>query len=180
MIKKFLCSMYLKTKHMLISIRGFNKVHLMDRVIYKGRDCFVNNAIRSDANGNRLYDILPEAFDENGRRKGWSVSRNEFKKKFCWLNIKNDLISHYRWWKDYWYEIDLRKMLEKFDTGLKRGSTAIKIICPHCKEELKIIDNREIYNLNRLGQSLCMCNYCKKTFLIFYDDKEIKAVRISK
>ena len=113
MIKKFLCSIYLKTKHLLISISEFNKVHLMDRVIYKEQDCFINNATRSDANGNRLYDILPEALDENGKRKGWSVPRSEFKKKFCWLNIKNDLTFHYRWWKNYWYEIDLRKMLEK-------------------------------------------------------------------
>ena len=113
MIKKLLCSMYLKTKHMLISIGEFNKPHLMDRVIYKGQDCFINNAICFDSNGNRLYDILPEALDENGRRKGWSVPRNEFKKKFCWFNIKNDLTSHYRWWKDYWYGIDLREILEK-------------------------------------------------------------------
>lgn len=113
MIKKLLCSVYLKTKHMLISIGEFNKLHLMDRVIYKGQDCFINNAIRSDANGNRLYDILPEALDENGGRKGWSVPRSDFKKKFCWLNIKNDLTFHYKWWKDCWYSIQLREMMDK-------------------------------------------------------------------
>lgn len=113
MMKKFLCSTYLKTKHMLISISEFNKLHLMDRVVYRGQDCFINNMIRSDSNGNRLYDILPEALDENGMRKGWYVPRNEFKKKFCWLNIKNDLTSHYRWWKNYWYGIDLRKMMNE-------------------------------------------------------------------
>ena len=112
-IKKFLCSTYLKTKHMLISISEFNKLHLLDRVIYKGQDCFINNMIRSRSDGIRLYDILPEALDENGRRKGWSVPRSDFKKKFCWLNIKNDLTSHYIWWKDYWYDIDLRKMMDR-------------------------------------------------------------------
>jgi hypothetical protein len=111
MIKRFLCGTYLKTKHLLISISEFNKLHLMDRVVYKGQDCFINNMIRWDSNGNRLYDILPEALDENGRRKGWSVPRSEFKKKFCWTNIKNDLTYHYRWWKDYWYRIQLRKMM---------------------------------------------------------------------
>lgn len=113
MIKKFLCGTYLKIKHMLISIGEFNQLHLMDRVIYNGQDCFINNMIRWDSDGNHLYDILPEALDENGRRKGWSVPRSEFKKKFCWLNIKNDSTYHYTWWKNYWYEIDLRKMLEK-------------------------------------------------------------------
>lgn len=112
MLKKLLCSTYLKTKHLLISVSEFNKLHLMDRVVYKGQDCFINNMIRSDSDGNRLYDILPEALDENGRRKGWSVSRSEFKKKLCWLNIKNDLIFHYRWWKDYWYDIQLREMMD--------------------------------------------------------------------
>lgn len=85
----------------------------MDRVVYKGQDCFINNMTHWDNIGNRLYNILPEALDENGKRKGWSVPKSEFKKKFCWLNIKNGLTFHYRWWKDYWYEIDLRKMLEK-------------------------------------------------------------------
>ena len=112
-IKKFLCSTYLKTKHMLISISEFNELHLLDRIIYKGENYFINNMIRWSSDGTRLYDILPEALDENGRRKGCSVPRNEFKKKFCWLNIENDLTSHYRWWKDYWYDIDLRKMMDK-------------------------------------------------------------------
>ena len=56
----------------------------------------------------------------------------------------------------------------------------IKIICPYCKEEIEIIAGEEIYNLNRLGKSLCKCDYCKKTFLVFYDDDDIKNVRISK
>ena len=85
----------------------------MDRVIYKGQDCFINNMTTSDAAGNSLYDILPEEFDENGMRKGWSVPRDEFKKKFCWFNIKNDLTSYYNWWKRYWFKIELRKMMDR-------------------------------------------------------------------
>ena len=112
MIKKLLCNTYLKTKHMLISISEFNKLHLMDRVVYRGLDCFVNNMISSDSDGNRLYDILPESLDENGMRKGWSVPRRAFRKKFCLLNIKNDLTSHYRWWRAYWYDINLREIID--------------------------------------------------------------------
>ena len=111
MIKKLLYSTYLKTKHMLISVSKFNKLHLLDRVIYNGQDCFINNMTCSDSNGNRLYDILPEKLDKNGERHGWSVPRSEIKKKFCWMNVKNDLTFHYRWWKNYWYEIQLRKMM---------------------------------------------------------------------
>lgn len=113
MIKKFLCSTYLKIKHSLISISELNKLHLMDKVVYKGQDCFINNMTASYAAGNSLYDILPEEFDENGMRKGWSVPRDEFKKKFCWFNIKNDLTSYYNWWKRYWFEIELRKMMDR-------------------------------------------------------------------
>ena len=113
MIKKLLYSIYLKTKHLLISISEFNKLHLMDRVIYKEQDCFINNMTSLDSNGNQLYDILPEALDDDGKRKGWSVPRSELKKKLCWFNIKNDLTSHYRWWKSYWYEINLREMINK-------------------------------------------------------------------
>ena len=35
----------------------------MDKIIYKGQNCFVNNGTKSDSNGNRLWDILPEEFD---------------------------------------------------------------------------------------------------------------------
>ena len=56
----------------------------------------------------------------------------------------------------------------------------IKVICPHCKEEIEIIAGEEIYNLNRLGKTLCKCNYCKKTFLIVCDGDDIKSLRISK
>ena len=85
----------------------------MDKIIYKGQKCFVNNGTKSDSNGNRLWDILPEEFDENGRRSGWSVPRSEFRRVFCWFNIKNALFSRYHWWKSYWYEIQLREMMSR-------------------------------------------------------------------
>lgn len=113
MLKKFLFSIYLKTKYLLISFSQFNQIHLMDRVIYKGQKCFVNNGTRCDSVGNRIWDILPEEWDENGKRSGWSVSRTEFRRVFCWFNIKNALFSHYKWWKNYWYEIHLRQMLKR-------------------------------------------------------------------
>ena len=86
-MKKVIFSCYLKIKNLLISMTEFHKIHLMDVITYKGQRCFVNNGTKSDSNGNRLWDILPEKTDENGRRSGWSVPRSEFKRVFCWFNI---------------------------------------------------------------------------------------------
>ena len=113
LLKKKIFSIYLKIKNLFLSISEFHKIHLMDKIIYKGQKCFVNNGTKSDSNGNRLWDILPEEFDENGRRSGWSVPRSEFRRVFCWFNIKNALFSRYHWWKCYWYEIQLREMTNR-------------------------------------------------------------------
>ena len=85
-LKKSIFSCYLKIKNLLISMTEFHKIHLMDVITYKRQRCFVNNGTKSDSNGNRLWDILPEEFDENGRRSGWAVPRSEFRRVFCWFN----------------------------------------------------------------------------------------------
>ena len=112
-MKKNILSCYLKIKNLFISMSEFHKIHLMDVIIYKGQRCFVNNGTKCDSNGNRLWDILPEELDENGKRSGWSVTRSEFKRVFCWFNIKNALFSRYHWWKNYWYQIQLREMMSR-------------------------------------------------------------------
>lgn len=112
-MKEFIFSVYLKTKNMLISFGEFHKIHLMDRVIYKGQKCFVNNGTKTDGQGNILWDILPETTGEDGKRRGWAVPRTEFKREFCWFNIKNALFHHYNWWKQYWYKIQLREMMSR-------------------------------------------------------------------
>ena len=111
-LKKVIFSCYLKIKNLFISMTEFHKIHLMDVITYKGQKCFVNNGTKCDSNGNILWDILPEKIDENGRRSGWSVPRSEFKRVFCWFNIKNALFSRYYWWKSCWYEIQLREMMD--------------------------------------------------------------------
>ena len=110
-MKKNIFSYYLKIKNLIISISEFNKILLMDRIIYKEQRCFVNNGTKCDSNGNTLWDILPESLDENNKRSGWSVPRSEFRRVFCWFNIKNALFSRYNWWKNYWYEIQIEKMI---------------------------------------------------------------------
>lgn len=55
-----------------------------------------------------------------------------------------------------------------------------KAVCPHCKTEIDITDNKELYILNRLGQTLCKCSHCKKVFMGFCDGNTFKVMRISK
>lgn len=111
-MKKNILSLYLKIKNLLMSMLEFSEIHLMDIVVYKGQKCFVNNGTKCDSNGNKLWDILTEEFDENGRRNGWSVPRSEFKRLFCLFNIKNALFSRYNWWKIYWYDLQLRELIK--------------------------------------------------------------------
>lgn len=56
----------------------------------------------------------------------------------------------------------------------------IKAICPHCKNNILIVDEVAVYNLNRLGESLYRCDCCSKTFRVFCDGEDIVTTRISK
>ena len=122
-MNKIVCSLYLKSKHILISIKQCNQLHLMDDVWYQGERCFLNNGTRYDIDGNHLWSILKKDLNENGTRDGWDVKDSEIKKMFTLFNIKNSLFYHYNWWKRSWYSIDLRKMMERNtnDTGSNGG-----------------------------------------------------------
>lgn len=111
-IKRIMYSSYLKCKHLLISISKFRQLHLMDEVLYKNKKCFINNAIKSDSQGNRLYDIVEMEWGQHKTRPSYCVDAKEFKKIYSWNTIRNSLFSHYRWWMMYWHGISLRKMLE--------------------------------------------------------------------
>ena len=76
-MKKKIFSIYLKIKNLFLSISEFHKIHLMDKIIYKGQNCFVNNGTKSDSNGNKLWDILPEEVDENGKSIGKPILPTE-------------------------------------------------------------------------------------------------------
>ncbi len=110
-MKKVVYSMYLKMKNLLISVKECNQIHLADNVIYDGRKCFVNNGTRCDDNGDRLWDVVEDRWNSDGTRNRYVAPSSELKKCFTWFNIKNSLLNHYRWWKKYWYDIELRKML---------------------------------------------------------------------
>lgn len=113
MVKKELYGLYLRAKYLMISFRLTGELHLLDKVIYKGKDCFINNMIRYDSKGRLIYDILSEEIGEDGKRKGWAVTRNQFSKKLCWFNLENGAMSYYRWWRRYWYESTLKEMMDR-------------------------------------------------------------------
>lgn len=55
----------------------------------------------------------------------------------------------------------------------------IKVFCPHCNREIQIEDESKIYNLKRINNSTYQCK-CQKKFLIYYDENNIKTLRISR
>lgn len=87
--------------------------HLMDEVRYNGEHYFINNGNLYDEHGNHYWTILKKEWNADGTREKHYVQDHEIKRILTWFNIKNALFSHYRWWKDYWYLIDLRAMMEE-------------------------------------------------------------------
>lgn len=56
----------------------------------------------------------------------------------------------------------------------------IKVFCPHCNREIQIEDENTIYILKRINSSIYQCK-CQKKFLIYYyDENNIKTLRISR
>lgn len=112
-MKRRIFSIYLKAKNIILSMKEFKQIHLMDEVIYRGKKCFVNNGTRYDENGVHYWDILEKEWNKEGTRNKYYATDKELKRVLSWFNIKNALFSRYNWWKKYWYQIELRKMLEK-------------------------------------------------------------------
>lgn len=112
-MKQIIYSIYLKTKNMIKSILQCNRFHLMDEVKYKGKKCFINNGTRYNNDGVHLWDIVEKEWKSDGTRNKYCASDKELKRYFTLNNVKNALFFHYRWWKMYWYNIELSKMLLK-------------------------------------------------------------------
>ena len=108
-MKKLYWGTYLRIRHLLISISQFKELHLMDEVYYMDKKCFINNAVKSDDCGNRLYDIVEKETNKNGIQK-YCVKADALKKIHSMSTIKNSLFYHYRWWMSNWYYIVLRNL----------------------------------------------------------------------
>lgn len=95
------------------SLKCFKDIHLMDNVIYNGELYFVNNAVKCRDDGTRLYDILKEQWNEDGKRDAACVPASEFKKAKNWCTFKNSYLFLYKHYMTYWYIMDVRKKLLK-------------------------------------------------------------------
>lgn len=111
-MKRLWCSIKLKCKHLFLSFKECNKRHLMDDVWYNGELYVINNGTLYDEFGNHYWTIVKRKYNPDWTRERLNVQDCQIKRAFTWFNIKNALFSHYKWWKDYWYEIELRKMME--------------------------------------------------------------------
>jgi len=107
----------LRFQHFYISLENANGIHLMDDVIYQGKKCFVNNGIRYDENGKRLWDILEKEWNPDGTRNHYLAKDYELTKVKNWRTFKNSCLSHYRWYMTYWYQIQVRELMENRKNG---------------------------------------------------------------
>lgn len=112
-MKREMCSIYLKIKNLIKSMGQFNEIHLMDQVIYNNQKCFINNGTMYDEKGVHLWEVCPEKINSDGKRSTFYAKSDELKRVFSWFNIKNALFSYYEWWNQYWYQIELRRMMIK-------------------------------------------------------------------
>ena len=106
----------LRFRHLFISLENACGIHLMDYVIYQGKKCFVNNGIHYNENGERLWDILEIEWNPDGTRNHYFATDAELTKVKNWSTFKNSCLSHYRWYMTYWYQIQVRELMEgKYD-----------------------------------------------------------------
>ena len=114
--KTWFIGLPLRFRHLYISLENANSIHLMDDVIYNGKKCFVNNGIRSNEKGERVWDILEKEWNSDGTRNHYLATDAELKKVKNWRTFKNSCLSHYRWYMTYLYQIQVRELMEgKYD-----------------------------------------------------------------
>jgi hypothetical protein len=109
--KTWFVGLPLRFEHLFTSLENAGGIHLMDDVIYNGKKCFVNNGIRYNEDGERLWDILEKEWNEDGTRNHYLATDAELIKAKNWRTFKNSCLSHYRWYMTYWYRIRLEEIL---------------------------------------------------------------------
>lgn len=82
---------------------------------YKGKAYFINNAIKSDCEGNRIYQLVENIpYDCNNKRLVIELKESEIYKVKCWSNFKRGIFNVYDFNMEYWHRINLKKMLNKY------------------------------------------------------------------
>lgn len=112
-LRKIFYTCLLSIKELFLSFTQINQIHLMDHVWFQGEQWFVSNGTRCSAEGEQLWSIYPRRTLPDGTRTGLQrhVTRDSFRRVFCWRNITNALFSHYRWWRTYWRDIHVEQCL---------------------------------------------------------------------
>ena len=109
--KTWFVGLPLRFENLITSLENAGGIHLMDDVIYNGKKCFVNNGIRYNENGERLWDILEKEWNEDGTRNHYRATDAELTKVKNWGTFINSCLSHYRWYMTYWYRIRLEELM---------------------------------------------------------------------
>ena len=102
----------LRFSHFITSLEDRHRIHLMDEVIYNGKQCFVNNGNRYNEDGKQVWSILEVELNKDGTRNQYFATDEELTKVKNWATFKNSCLSHYRWYMAYWYQIRVRERLD--------------------------------------------------------------------
>lgn len=112
-MKKLYYDLKLKLSYLINGIKTRNTIHLGDIVIYKNKEWFVNNAIRSCGQcRTRLYDLV-ENTPYGTIRKSISAPEHEIKKVRSWDNFKRGIFNVYDFNMLYWHEINLNRLMNR-------------------------------------------------------------------
>lgn len=113
-MEKLYFDLKLKISYLIKGIKTRKEIHLMDIVIYKNEEWFVNNAIRSCGQcGERLYDLVKNVpFDEKGKRECAKVSQSNMRKIKNWFNFKRGILNVYNFNMTYWHNTNLEKLMK--------------------------------------------------------------------
>lgn len=114
-MKKLYYDLKLKIGYLIKGIKTRNSIHLGDIVIYKNKEWFVNNAIRSCGQcRTRLYDLIENIpYDGNRIREFVSAPEPEVKKVKNWNNFKRGIFNVYDFNMLYWHEINLNRLMNR-------------------------------------------------------------------
>lgn len=113
-MRKIYYDLKLRLNYLYRGIKIRKEFHIGDIVGYEGKAYFINNGVKSDCNGNRIYQLVENIpYDCNNKRLVIEVKENEIYKIKCWSNFKRGIFNIYDFNMKYWHKINLKKILNK-------------------------------------------------------------------
>lgn len=113
-MKRFYYDLKLKLGYLIQGIKTRNDIHLMDIVVYKEKEYFVNNATKYCGQCmTPIYDLIENVpYEENSKRELVSASAYYVKKVKNWSNFKRGIFAAYDFQMLYWHDMNLRELME--------------------------------------------------------------------